>query len=124
MQKIKSLFTHEAAAAFILLGILIAFLNPTGLLMPESTFMFLILMFVITYFVYTGFIWKESQGDEREQSHRLLAGRFSFFAGTATLLCGIVVQSLQHEIDPWMIITLGVMILTKIVIRIYSQIVQ
>lgn len=124
MQKINSLFTHEAIAALILLGILIAFLNPTGLLMPESTVMFLVILFVLTYFVYMGFFWKESHGDEREQSHRLLAGRISFFVGSATLITGIVLQSLRHEIDPWMIITLGIMLLTKIVMRLYSQIVQ
>lgn len=124
MQKINSLFTHEAIAALILIGILIAFINPTGLLMPESTFMFLIIIFVLTYFVYTGFIWKEAHGDEREQIHRLYAGRFSFFAGSASLIAGIVVQSLRHEIDPWLIISLGIMILTKILARIYSQITQ
>lgn len=122
MQKIRTLFSHEAIAALILIGILVAFLNPTGLLMPESTFMFLVIMFVLTYFVYMGFIWKESHGDEREQTHRLLAGRISFFAGSATLITGIVFQSIRHDIDPWMIITLGIMILTKIVTRLYSQI--
>ncbi len=124
MQRINSLFISEVLAALILVGILIAFLNPMGLLMPETTFMLLLVILVLTYFIFMGFIWKESRGDEREQIHRLYGGRISFFTGSATLIVGIVMQSLRHEIDPWLIITLGIMILTKILMRIYSQITQ
>ena len=112
----------ELATAVVLIGILCLFLNPMGLLMPESTVMLLLIGLILTYFIFLGFIWKEYHGDEREYVHRLHAGRISFFTGSMILIIGIILQSLKHDIDPWLIAGLGTMILTKIIVRLYSQI--
>jgi peptidoglycan/LPS O-acetylase OafA/YrhL len=92
--------------------------------MPKSTEMFLLVIFALMFFIYLGLIWNEHANDEREHAHQLTAGRVSFFSGTTILCIGIILQAMTHNIDPWLVITLGIMILTKILIRIYTQITQ
>ena len=124
MQKITRYYSGELITAIILIAILAAFMNPPGLLMPESTAMLLLVIFVLAFFVYLGFVWKEHAKDEREYAHQLTAGRISFFVGSSVLTLGIIIQALNHDIDPWLITALGVMLLTKIIVRLYTQITQ
>ena len=57
----------------------------------------------------------------RETTHLLMAGRISYLAGVGALIIGTVVQALSHEIDPWLIIALSVMIFAKLASRIYMH---
>lgn len=122
MQQIKRQFAGETITAIFLIVLLSAFLHPTGLLMPKSMEMILLVLFILASFIFLALIWKEQAIDEREQAHQLSAGRISFFVGSSMLTFGIVYQALHHDIDPWLIVTLGIMILTKIIVRIYNQI--
>lgn len=124
MQKITTGHRGETITAILLIGLLVAFVSPPGLLMPKSLEMLFLVLFVLSFFAYFGFIWKEHARDEREQAHQQTAGRISYFAGTSLLTLGIIIQALRHDIDPWLVGSLGVMLLTKIVVRTYSQIHQ
>lgn len=124
MQKITRYQFGEVATALMLIVLLAAFITPPGLLMPKSTEMFLLVLFALAFFAYLGFIWKERAADEREHAHQLTAGRMSFFVGSSVLTLGIITQALHHNIDPWLIGALGVMLLTKILVRLYTQITQ
>ena len=121
MQKITSNHKGEIVTGLLLIGLLAAFVSPPGLLMPKSTEMLLLVLFILSYFAYLGFVWKEHAQDEREQAHKQTSGRISFFAGTTILTVGVILQALNHEIDPWLVGALGVMLLTKVVVRVYSQ---
>lgn len=118
----KSFFTGEITASLILVVILAVFLTPTKLLMPNSGDLMLAVLMVLCFFVFSAFIWKERSSDERENLHRLNAGRVSFLVGTSALVLGILLQSFRHDIDPWLIYTLVAMILAKVVSRVYSQV--
>jgi peptidoglycan/LPS O-acetylase OafA/YrhL len=124
MQKITRYQLGEVATALVLIVLLAAFITPPGLLMPKSTEMFLLVLFALAFFAYLGFIWKERAADEREHAHQLTAGRMSFFVGSSILTIGIISQALNHNIDPWLIGALGGMLLTKILVRLYTQITQ
>lgn len=124
MQKINPPFAGEGLAATLLIVILIAFINPTGLLMPESASMMMLVLFALSYFLYISIFWKEQSQDERDQAHALKAGRLSFLLGSLMLIIGISIQGLKHEIDVWLIVTLVLMILTKIAVRMYTRIKQ
>ena len=124
MQKITQHYLGEIITAIVLILLLAAFMSPPGLLMPASTEMLFLVIFVLAFFVYLGFIWKEHARDEREHSHQLTAGRISFFVGSSILTLGIITQAINHDIDPWLIGSLGLMLLTKIVVRLYTQITQ
>ena len=121
MQKIEKTGIAEIITAVILMALLVVFVHPPGLLMPKSMQMIGLALFIIAYFVFLGFFWKEKARDERDYAHQLTAGRVSFFVGSAAVSVGIVVQALRHDIDPWLVGALGLMILAKILTRMYKQ---
>ncbi|MDQ3076883.1 MAG: hypothetical protein M3Q63_02420, partial [bacterium] len=67
------------------------------------------------------FILRENVRDERDGMHRLLAGRMAFLLGSITLVIGILVQAYSHTVDIWLVLTLVVMVLTKMGTRLYSD---
>jgi len=50
----------------------------------------------------------------------LLEG-LGFIVGAGVLVVGIIVRSLEHKLDFWLVITLTAMVLAKIVGLIYSR---
>lgn len=111
----------EIIIGVILLGILVIFLNPTHLLMPDSITLMLILGLLIGFLGFIGLVWKERANDEREVSHIAKAGRLSFFSGATMLVIGIAVQAFQHEVDPWLLYALFVMVFTKLISRAFHN---
>lgn len=111
----------EVICAFILLGIAVIFFNPGHLAMPESTVSMLVLGLIISFLIFAAFILKETSSDERETLHIMRASRISYLVGVAILLVGIVVQTFNHAVDPWLVISLAGMLLSKIISRVYSQ---
>lgn len=102
----------------VLLGL---YLDPFGKFMPSMMEMLMMLALVVLFTVYAGFVWRENHGDEREVLHRGLAGRIAYLVGTAVLLLGIIVQGLNHQTDIWLVVSLGLMIVTKIISIIYLK---
>ena len=105
----------------VLIVLLILFLNPFELWMPPVLLMMMVLGLVMAFALFASFIWRENSRDEREGLHKMMAGRFAFLAGTASLVIGIIVQSFRHELDFWLVLTLGIMILAKITGLIYGR---
>jgi len=111
----------EVIIGLLVLGILVIFLNPTNLLMPESINMLLILGLILGFLAFIGLVWREQASDERDEVHMQKAGRFSFLVGAVILVVGIVQQALNHEIDPWLVYALSGMVLTKLASRIFNS---
>lgn len=105
--------------SIIVISLLLVFLNPTHLLMPDTLHSMLIIGFIITFLLLIAILWKERANDEREATHIQKSGRFSFIAGATILFTGIVIQTSMHNIDPWLIRALLLMILVKILSRVY-----
>lgn len=112
---------NEILIASLFIVFLFLCLNPFGWFMYTMWEMLILVLLVVIFAVFTVFVWNEGKGDERENMHRMLAGRYAFLAGTTTLIAGIVVQSLEHDLDHWLVITLGVMVLAKIFGLLYGQ---
>ena len=117
----NNIFAKETTIALILIVLLILFLNPFDLLMPPPFLSMLIIFLIAIFGIFAAVIWKEHARDEREQLHIMLAGRYAFLAGSTLLVIGIIIQSVQHRIDPWLIIALVGMILVKLIGLGYSQ---
>lgn len=113
---------QEIIVSLILIALLVFFLNPFQLWMPNALLMMMVLGLLVVFALFAGFVWRENARDEREGFHRMLAGRIAFLIGAATLVIGIVVQSFQHTLDPWLVIALGIMIFAKIIGLIYGRI--
>lgn len=116
----KNNFIGEIVISGILLGLLIFFVNPMDITMPEQMHEVMGPVLVIFFAIVLGVGWKEAAGDERENLHKLIASRFAYFAGIAALLTGIIVQSSHNVLDSWLVITVTVMLLAKIVGLIYG----
>lgn len=111
----------ETVSAIIILGIAILFLNPGRLSMPDSLQSILILGLIVAFLTFAAYIFREKSSDERESLHILSAGRISYLVGVAALIVGVIIQTLNHEIDPWLIIALCAMVFSKLLSRIYSH---
>ncbi len=111
----------ETISAIAILGIAILFLNPGHLTMPDSMQSMLIIGLIISFLTFAAYLFREKSSDERESVHILTAGRISYLVGVGTLIIGIILQALRHEIDPWLVISLCAMVFAKIASRIYSN---
>lgn len=111
----------EITLGLLIIGILGIFLNPTKLLMPDSVNTALILGLIVVFLVFVGVVWRERAGDERDAMHMQKAGRLSFFVGISILVAAIILEALMHDIDPWLLLALSGMVLTKIISRIYHS---
>lgn len=118
--KIK--FIGEIVISMLLFVILILFINPFNLLMPHILHPFMVPFLMVLFIIFTAFLWKEMPGDEREQSHKLLASRFSYFAIMATLIFSVIFESFRGEVDPFLIISICIGLIVKIIGLIYSRV--
>lgn len=111
----------ETISAIIILGIAILFLNPGHLAMPDTMVSMLVVGLIVSFLVFAGFLLREKPADERESLHIKTAGRISYLVGIAVLVFGVVIQGIKHNIDPWLVIALCAMVLTKLLSRMYSR---
>lgn len=111
----------ETLSAIIILGIAIFFLNPGHLTMPDTMVSMLIITLILSFLTFAAYLFREKSSDEREAVHILTAGRISYLVGVGTLIIGIILQTLRHDIDPWLVIALSTMVFSKLLSRIYSH---
>jgi len=111
----------EILIAVAMVVLLILFVNPFGTYMPNTLLTMLVIGFVIIFAIFASFIWKEKARDEREGLHRMLASRAAFLVGSGVLVLGIVLQTLRHSLDFWLVLTLAAMIIAKIIGRVYGE---
>lgn len=111
----------EIISALVILGIALLFLNPGHFAMPESVISMLVVALLVAFLTFAALILKEKSLDEREERHILTAGRISYVVGVAMLVIGIIIQSVHHDIDPWLVFALCAMIFSKLVSRMYLR---
>lgn len=112
----------EILITICLIFITVLLLNPFHFWMPDMMVVGMLILALVLFGTFASFILREKAFDERDVVHQTLAGRNAFLAGTATLILGIIVEGYTHTIDPWLVITLVVMIVAKIATRIWSDI--
>ncbi len=112
---------REILASAVLIVLVLLLLNPFHFWMPTNVEMLLVAGALATFGAVAVFVLRERAIDEREEAHRSSAGRTAFLAGAALLVLGIVVQSFNHAIDPWLVLALVAMIVVKLATRVYSD---
>ena len=117
----KSDIKSEIVISGVLIFFILLLLNPFDILMPKPIEMLVIIGLATVFIIFAGFVFKEKAVDERESLHRNIAGRFAYLTGAAVLATGVITESLQHNLDRWLVIALGGMILAKIVGLLYSK---
>jgi uncharacterized membrane protein (UPF0182 family) len=116
--KNKTIIANSIVALLIsffalVLADLIPFWMP---MMGEMTALLLVTALLI---VWVGFILFETVHDEREAMLRHQSGRFAYLAGIS--VCALLMQGFAHAIDPWIPVTLAVMVVVKQVTRLYLE---
>jgi hypothetical protein len=101
-----------------LLGLL---LNPFHFWMPTAMDMMLMAAVLAIFFILSRLAWEERADDEREALHLNQSRHIAYLAGTGVLMLGTVYQAWNHSIDPWLIVALSIMLLTKLMSFIYLQ---
>lgn len=112
----------EIISATILVGLLIALINPFHAWMPNMIQLTLIASTVAAFGVFTIFVLREDAQDEREVVHRMNAGRAAFLSGAFVIILGIIIQGLFYTVDTWLVAALVIMTIVKIGVRLYSDI--
>jgi ABC-type nickel/cobalt efflux system permease component RcnA len=111
----------EITAGVVLVLLLLLLLNPFDVLMLSNTSMMVLALFVVAFLVFVGLVWRSRAVDERELAHQHAAARISYALGVNVIAIGIVVQSYMYELNLWLPMALGVMVLAKIGASIYYK---
>ena len=112
----------ETIISLVLIGLLLFYLPSLEPMMPPPMHTVMIPLVVILFIFLTAFFWRETPGDERQELHKFIVSRFAYFAGLLTLTVGIIYQSLHSKVDNWLIITICIMLLTKLIGSLYTKI--
>lgn len=112
---------RETLVTVCLIALAILLLNPFEFWMPDMMVMVMLAFTLGLFGIFASFILREEKTDERDSAHRTLAGRNAFLAGSGILTLAIVIQGYTHSVDPWLVITLIVMIIVKILTRVWSD---
>jgi hypothetical protein len=105
--------------ALVLSFFLLALADLIPFWMPMMGEMIALLVVTVLLLAWAGFIVSESAADEREVYITMQSGRLAYVAGLLTLVVALVLQGLAHTIDPWIPVTLAVMVVAKLLGRIY-----
>ena|GEM_PF-671548 len=114
--------TQQLIITAIFVLVLLLLLNPFGFFMPTELMYIMLGGVLVLFGVYMSFVLKESPKDEREQLHRFIANRSAYVWGSVVLVVGIVYQGIADgHIDSWLLIVLGVMVVSKVLSLSRSQ---
>ena len=111
----------ESIVALGVLAVLFLLVDPFHWLMTTETQMILLGFSAVAFLLYAGVVFREQARDERESDHLHRASRWGYLVGVVTLSLIIVVQNLMHDVDPWLMAALGVMVVTKLLVFRWSQ---
>ncbi len=119
MKNNNNFLIKETGLTILLLILLWVLLNPFHWWMADMLLASLLIVSIVVFGLFASFVVQEKTADEREQQHRVMAGRIAFIAGTLLLTVAILFQSTHHNVDPWLYITFVVMVIAKLGTRAY-----
>lgn len=111
----------QALSTVLVLLFSVLLLNPFHIWMPGMSQMAVLGCLLVAFAVLSVYLLQENGGDEREASHRMLAGRVAFFTGSLVLVVGIAAESMYGTPNMWLVLALAGMILGKVVARFYTE---
>ena len=100
--------------AVVLVALLGLLHDPFMYWMPTAAQTLVLTCAVVLAIMWGVFVLREESRDEREAMLRMRAGRLAYLSGIGVLTLALAVQGIMHQIDPWVTIALGVMVVTKI----------
>ena len=108
---IKEIIALVLIAVFI--GVFYASMPPMAYM---TAFVAAVLMFVVFVFA----MFKQTDRDEREETHRMIAAESGFVFGGIIILLGIAKGTfVDHNVDPWLFAALIGMLVARLLVRFY-----
>ena len=112
----------EIIISLVLVVLAVLLLDKFHYWMPGMTAMAIIGLLFVVFTTFAIFVLREKAQDEREMSHRMVAGRVAFLVGSTILTLGIITQALDGRgVDAWLVLALIGMVLSKLIARIYAD---
>lgn len=121
MNKISPHLIRSTVAALVVIAALLLMMCPIPVIMLSMSQMVLVSMAALAFMVWVAFYWQERPVDERDELHQFLAARVSYLIGAAILMLGILVETLNHHVNAWLVGALIGMILAKIIAKIFAE---
>lgn len=109
------------ATGFVLAFFLLTLADLVPFWMPMMGEMVALLLVVLLLLVWVGFVMQEKAHDEREVELKMRSGRTAYLSGFGILIIALVVQGMAHSIDPWIPVSLAVMVLAKLLTRTFLE---
>jgi hypothetical protein len=109
----------QIVVALVIIFFLLALGDFLPFWMPNMNEMLALLIVTLLMLVWSGFVMYEKAIDEREVMLRMYAGRIAYLSGIGVLLLALIVQGFAHAIDPWIMLALAVMVVSKLFARLY-----
>lgn len=103
----------EVSMSCVVLVVLALLVHPYW--MPMGLVVLCIALLAVLVFGLGVFVWRERPQDEREYHMIAQTGRSAYLVGGTILAIGVVVQTLQHRVDIWLVLGLSGMVLAKII---------
>ena len=88
---------------------------PKTFVMPSSLQMVILAAVLALIATFLVVFWREQPEDEREIQNQALASRSAYTVGSLVLIGALIMQSIQHDLDPAIPIALLAMIATKVI---------
>ena len=119
--RLKTMKKYRAALDFILilsLTVVCALaLAPKSFVMPNSAQMLILTILLGFISAFLVLLWRENPRDEREAVNQASASRAAYVVGAVVLIIALIIQNLEHKIDPAVPLALLAMISTKVFIQ-------
>jgi hypothetical protein len=116
----KSLVT-ELFFTVVLTALIFLLFNPAHVWMPMFIHIAAIGVLLLVFTILSFIVLTHLGEDEREQRLRLSSYQVSYVLTCAVLTTAVVVQSFQHNVDVWIIVSLIVMLTSKYISLLISH---
>ncbi len=111
----------EIVVSLVFVVLVVLKLDPFKWTMPDQVEMIVLALVVAAYALYAGLFFRERARDEREAYHLHFASRVAYLAGVGFLVVALIVQSIAHHLDPWLVGGLTAMVLVKMISLIWAR---
>ena len=112
----------ETTLSLLLILSILAYWNPFNLYMLSMSGMVFLGILVVVVALFAGLVIHDRVADEREIAHRDWSACWGYTAGTVTLVIALLLQAFRGVApDPWLLVTLLIMILVKVGAKVYSR---
>ncbi len=115
MKKYRQLFDIVLLVSLSLASV--TAIMPKAIVMTTAVQMMFLTIVIGLIAAFLVLLWRERPDDERELQNQALASRMAYIVGSLVLIVALIIQSLNHQLDPVIPIALLAMIATKIILQ-------